>query len=255
MMHKNILISIVSHFNADLVALLLGDLQKLNLDKDRCRIVVTSNVEEDISVLEKFTDINLKLILNDRPFGFAENHNKVFRSFESNIFCVLNPDVRIVSMDLPYISTKLDDSSIGVLAPVVFSPNKDIEDSARRYPTPFQMFRRLVMRKRLDYAFPIEPVSVDWVAGMCMFFNSDIYKKIGGFNERFHLYLEDVELCLRLGRSGKKIIYDPSIEVIHDARRSSRRRPSYMRYHVLSYFIFLQCLYFGVDGEQPRAGK
>src|SRR5690606_29874744 len=74
----------------------------------------------------------------------------------------------------------------------------------------------------------------EWVAGMFMLFRSDAYARLGGFDEKFFLYYEDVDICARIWRQGMKIIACPSATVTHDARRDSRKKLRYMYWHLKS---------------------
>ena len=80
----------------------------------------------------------------------------------------------------------------------------------------------------------------DWVAGMFMLLPVRTFEDLGGFDVRFHLYYEDVDLCARLGQASKRIICDLRVSVIHDARRDSHRKLKYLNWHIASmrrYFV------------------
>lgn len=71
-----------------------------------------------------------------------------------------------------------------------------------------------------------------------MLFRRDAFEAVGGFDERFHLYYEDVDLCARIRLSGKEVILCRSVEVIHDARRESHRNMRYFAWHLVSMLRF-----------------
>ena len=72
-----------------------------------------------------------------------------------------------------------------------------------------------------------------------MLFRSDSYRSIGGFDEAYFLYYEDVDICYRLHSSGATVIFEPRVEVTHDARRASRRDPSLALHHLARMLRFL----------------
>ena len=74
---------------------------------------------------------------------------------------------------------------------------------------------------------------------MFMIFRSDVFREIGGFDEKFFLYYEDVDICWRLRQKGYEIKLIPSVEVIHDARRESRKNWRYARWHLASMARYL----------------
>jgi GT2 family glycosyltransferase len=94
-----------------------------------------------------------------------------------------------------------------------------------------------------DYANDQGAIEVDWVAGMFMLFTAEAYRAVGGFDERYFLYYEDVDICRRLRARGNKIVYEPAVPVIHEARRASRRDPRLMRMHAASALRYLLSRY------------
>jgi hypothetical protein len=72
---------------------------------------------------------------------------------------------------------------------------------------------------------------VDWGLGAAMFLRRNDLPGAGPFDERFFLYFEDVDLCVRTWRAGRRVTYDPTIECIHAHRRASRRALSAAGWH------------------------
>jgi GT2 family glycosyltransferase len=151
-------------------------------------------------------------------------------------FIVLNPDIRISDeIFTPLIQILNNDTKIGVIAPLVKNPAGFLEDSVRKIPTPKRLFDRLlgnIGTNELDSlsAF-FEP---DWVAGMFLAFRSETFELVGGFNDKYFLYCEDVDICCRLWLGGFSVRVDLNHSIVHDARRESRRNLKYMRWHLLS---------------------
>jgi GT2 family glycosyltransferase len=81
---------------------------------------------------------------------------------------------------------------------------------------------------------------VDWVGGMFMLLRRDVFETLGGFDERYFLYYEDVDLCARLWSAGMRVMQLRQVSVIHLARRSSHRSLRYLVIHLVSmsrYFL------------------
>ena len=213
-------LSIVSHGHGPLVHDLLGDIARY------CRgieVLLTVNVPERFPFEPTSFGFPLRLVANDRPRGFGANQNAAFRLARGRFFCVLNPDVRLESDPFPALTRALADDQVGVAAPVVLSPGGEIEDSARKYPTPLSVARKAFSRRpALDYHVGREPFSPDWVGGMFMLFRREVFERAGGFDERYFLYYEDVDLCRRLARLGYRAELVPAARVVHNARRRSR---------------------------------
>ena len=77
------------------------------------------------------------------------------------------------------------------------------------------------------------------LAGMFMLFRSEVFRRLGGFDERYFLYYEDVDLCLRLRQLGYDVLLEPGAEALHDARRASRSSPRHLLWHARSLARFL----------------
>ena len=91
----------------------------------------------------------------------------------------------------------------------------------------------------LDYEVGQTALSPDWVAGMFMLFRAPVFGELHGFDERYFLYYEDVDLCRRLRSRSYEVRLLPTISVVHDARRESHRSLRHMRWHLASILRFI----------------
>lgn len=229
-------LSVVSHGQNALVNALLGDLAQLR--EIELAIIVTQNIaDRDALNVHNATEV----IVNERPRGFGANHNAAFRRCRAPYFCVVNPDVRLNMDPIPALVTALQaPGNAGVAGPRVCDRDGRTEDSARRFPTALRLLRKLLQgRQGPDYPDSGAPIAVDWVAGMFMLFRSEAFRAAGGFDERFFLYYEDVDICRRLGILECGAVYVPEVTVIHHARRESRRNLRRMATHAASALRYL----------------
>jgi GT2 family glycosyltransferase len=233
-----VVLSIVSHGQLKLIDALLSDLERKIVDN--VKVVLTINIPEDESVLSKHCGLPMTILRNAVPKGFGGNHNAAFRAVESDVFVVVNPDIRISAIDWNIFLSPFVKPSVGACAPLVLSAEGKIEDSARRFPTLTRLFARVVFGKRVcDFAIGKNELEVDWAAGMFVAYRSTSYAKIGGFDERYYMYMEDADICRRLRNNGWNTIVTPKVSVVHDAQRASRRSFRHLRWHVGSAFRFL----------------
>lgn len=244
-----ITVSIVSHGQGALVSSLLDDLARCG---GVSSVILTQNIPEaEIACPESLLP-RLRLVRNGCPIGFAANHNQAFRLCRTPLFAVLNPDIRLVKDPfLPLIDTLLD-NNCALVAPVVCNPEGLMEDNARYFPTPARLLAKLL--KLEDGCYPVSgkaPLCVDWTAGMFLLFRAEAFCDIGGFDEGFFLYYEDVDICVRLWKAFKKVMVHPGVSVTHAAQRASRRRPRYLAWHLSSMFRYF-CKHFG---RLPRNGR
>lgn len=233
-------ISVVSHGQGDLVGGALADLAH-NCGSFPFEVILTSNVRERFPFFVEDFQYPVKLIDNDSPKGFGANHNAAFRLAEGDFFCVMNPDIRIPTDPFPLLLEELECKRGAVIAPAVLSPTGKIEDSIRRFPTPISLVWKMLGWGGGQYSFEIgdETFAADWVGGMFMLFRAEDYRRVGGFDEGFFLYYEDVDLCTRLWKAGRSVLACPKARVVHDARRASRHNLRYMRWHAGSVVRYL----------------
>jgi N-acetylglucosaminyl-diphospho-decaprenol L-rhamnosyltransferase len=241
----SILISIVSHKQASLAYQLLQDIHCYCLP-ECLEVSLTVNVEETLPFTENEFDFSLKIVRNSYPKGFGANHNAAFKSMPSDFFCVLNPDLRLTRDPIIPLSSVFSDNRIGVIAPLIRNRDGSIEDSARPLPTPVRLIKRVLRREKeakLDYEMN-RLVYPDWVAGIFMLFPSPVFSEMKGFDEHYYLYFEDVDLCSRLRLAGYKVVLDPSVSVIHEARRDSHKNIRFFMWHVSSGLRFFSSRVF-----------
>lgn len=238
----NLLISIVSHGQIELVNSLLSDLSLCDLDN--CSIVIRSNIDERDPISAQ--DLNIIHIKNLRPAGFSQNHNQNFVLKKSNYFAVLNPDLKIHDPQIfKKLITTLYENSTSMVCPNVVDKNGKLEDNARPFPTFLEMFKRLCLRKKSQNLICINNKieKVDWCAGMFQLYPSYLYKKMNGFNENYFLYCEDVDMGLRLKEKGFLTLINRNVYVEHNARRDSHKSLKYFLYHLKSYIKLYYYMY------------
>lgn len=234
----SITVSIVSHGHGVMVLQLLDQLSKHA--SHIARVVITHNIEGDEQPVDERYPFEVINIQNQQPLGFGANHNQAFQYCETNRYCVINPDIHVESDPFRVLLSCLDDSSVSVVAPTIVNLDGEREDSARYFPTPIGLVRKLF--SGYDGVFPFEQGAItilpDWVGGMFLLFSTEKYRELSGFDEGYFLYYEDVDLCARSWRSGYKVVLCTEVSVIHDARRTSHTNLKYLKWHLASALRF-----------------
>jgi N-acetylglucosaminyl-diphospho-decaprenol L-rhamnosyltransferase len=234
---QQITVSVVSHGQGYLVAALLEDLAHC---PNVSAVILTQNIPEDDISCPKPLSSRLRVIRNEHPLGFGANHNQAFGFCETRLFAVLNPDIRLRDDPFPQLVLALETRHCGVIAPAVRYPDGGLEDSARHFPTLPGLLRKLIGLG--DGRVEVKgsaPQDVDWTAGMFLLFPASVFGELGGFDEGFFLYYEDVDICTRLWKSDRRVILHPGVTVIHAAQRASRRKLRYMKWHLTSMARYL----------------
>lgn len=231
-------VSVVSHGQRDLVGALLADLN-LHCRRSVAEVLVTENVREGLESLATGSSIPVRVVSNARPKGFGANHNRAFRLAQGNFFCVANPDIRLRGDPYGRLIACMKTCDAALAAPRVLNEDGALEDSARVLPTPYRIFKKaLGVADRLDYPASDEPFFPEWTAGMFMLFKTEAFDRVGGFDEGYHLYYEDVDICARLRLSGHRVVSCPEVAVTHAARRESHRNLRYLKWHLKSMLRF-----------------
>lgn len=234
----DISVSVVSHLQIGLVSELLIDLDR-HCGNSRFELILTLNLDEGLPFRLDGFSFPIRLVRNATPIGFGANHNQAFTRARGRYFCVMNPDIRLNNNPFNELLACLKDSTCGVAAPLVLNAEGEIEDSARRFPTPFKILCKIFGRcKGSDYAITDAPIYPDWVGGMFMLFPRKFFEKLGGFDQNYFLYYEDVDICARLRLQGLRTVVCPLAKVVHNAQRSSHGNFTYLRWHLRSMVRF-----------------
>ncbi len=217
-----------------------------------CRMVVVDNASADGSadmVQAEFPEA--RLIRNRENVGFSRANNQGLREAAGPYVLVLNSDAALIPGALPALVALLDARPrVGALGPRTLNPDGSVQVSFGPALTPLAEWRqrRLVRGvKRRDAealaeaearaALESEP---DWVSGSCLLARKEALDTVGGFDETFFLYEEDVDLCLRLRRAGWSVVFTPAATVVHHLGRSMQADPAragleYHRSHLRYY--------------------
>jgi N-acetylglucosaminyl-diphospho-decaprenol L-rhamnosyltransferase len=219
-----ICISVVSHGQAEIAANFLRSLAAVAPGVVG-QLIYTRNIPETAPPLPELGSVELITIDNAEPRGFGHNHNAAFARCTRPFFCVVNPDILLPADPFGALLRCLENPAIGVVAPVVTNPSLAIENTARALYTPLELIRQKLHPQNRGAA-------ADWLAGMFLLFRSDAYRAIGGFDEGYFLYIEDVDICTRLRLAGWRLAQCPDCSVIHDARKQSHRSLKYTTWHI-----------------------
>lgn len=230
---RRVTVSIVSHGQTALLDRLLADLATLR-SPSLAHIVVTLNLDERWQVPVDFP-VHLSVLRNARPLGFGENHNAAFAHCDTPLFAVLNPDLRLSADPFAALVAAFDrDARCGLAVPLQLDEAGHVEDFRRRLPTPWALLRRAWERRTAAGRSLTPTARLEWVAGAFMLWRSEAFRQLGGFDARYRLYCEDVDICLRLQLAGWRLAVDEQVSVTHAAQRGSDRHLRYLLWHLQS---------------------
>jgi N-acetylglucosaminyl-diphospho-decaprenol L-rhamnosyltransferase len=236
-MAKKWAISVVSHGHGATVTRILGDLHQ-QLAATPHEFILTLNAGEDgafVAVLPESLRQRLHVIRNSSARGFGANHNAALRDREADFVLIADPDLAAPTPVFSGLETALADPRSGIVAPLAITPAGIPEDNGRAIVTPLSLIRRRLRGRHHD-ACPmgLGPMRVDWLAGLCLALRAETFKQLGGFDERYYMYCEDVDLGLRARALGLEVLLLSDLSVIHRARRRTLRNAQHLRWHIAS---------------------
>jgi N-acetylglucosaminyl-diphospho-decaprenol L-rhamnosyltransferase len=220
---------------------------------------VVDNGSQDGSaamVQREFPEVHL--LVNRHNPGFAAANNQAVRAGSSAYVLLLNPDAELCRGALGVMCRYLDDHpQVAVVGPQLHNDDGSVQSSRRRAPrlaTGFlestQLQQGLPRTWLTDHYYvadrsDAEEQPVDWLMGACLLIRRSAIAAVGLLDERFHMYSEELEWCLRFRRGGWQVVYLPSAHVVHHAGQSSSQDvlQRHLRHHESKYRLY--ALLFG----------
>jgi N-acetylglucosaminyl-diphospho-decaprenol L-rhamnosyltransferase len=194
---------------------------------------------------------NLKAIFPERNVGFGRGVNIAFKQAIGDYIFSLNPDAVLFPNSLSDLKKFSESASkAGLISALLANNDGTTQISARKFPRRRDFFvgrgspffkLGVTNEKKAGYILISgdEPVRVEAVSATALFLKSDLFRMLGGFDERFFMYLEDIDLCKRAAQLGFETYILPGIKVIHGWRKSSGRSPYKAAfYHHLSVYKY-----------------
>jgi len=231
-------VSIVSHGHIDGVARLLTDFRQY-LALDRFELLLTLNIDEPTDRIERIWPGRLTIIRNAVCKGFAANHNAALRRATGRYFAAVDPELRLHGSPFDQLQGVLSQQDAGIATTLVFDEEGVMADNARSVLSPNALLRRYVLRDRNTFTANLrQSIDVDWIAGLFMTMRAETFQALGGFDERYFLYCEDADLCMRAWNLGLRVTVVPAPVVTHIAQRQTLKRLRHLTWHCESLLKF-----------------
>ena len=202
-------------------------------------VVVVDNASADASVeVVRRADPDAKIVETGANLGFGSAANRGVAVTTGDHVLILNPDTVVEPGTLKALSEALDrDPGLAAVGPRLENVDGTLYPSVRRFPDLTVAFGHAFLGlvwprnpatrryRMLDWDHDQPAASVDWVSGACVLVRRTAFEMVGGFDEAYFMYVEDVDLCWRLGQAGWRIGYEPAGRVVHALGGSSRLVP------------------------------
>lgn len=268
-MKKELTVSVVAYKTAsgilnNLFRCLLGanlDLEILVIDNSPTDII------KEICKGEKFT-----YIFNNKNVGYGAGHNIAIKKAinRSRYHLVINPDISFEKGALEKIYNFMEDNpDVGLVIPKVLACDGSIDYSSKLLPKPQNLFFRRFgfvgspfkpLIKKMNSLYELRftgynrIMEIPFASGCFMFIRNEVFEKVGIFDERFFMYLEDCDLTRRVHKYYRTVHYPRAI-IYHRNRRGSYREFTILRHHIVSAIRYFNKWGWFFDKERRAINK
>lgn len=237
---------VIYHPNKELLLKAINSVLKSSLS---ISIYIVDNSEtNEISELLDTKNLNINYVFNNENIGFGKAHNMIMqKTIDEGIpyHIILNPDAwfgnNVIEELYAYIEKHKD---VGNISPKVYYENGEVQYLCKLAPTPFDLiFRRFFpdgkWKKRSEERYELKFTGYDKImeipilSGCFMLLRTETLKKVGLFDERYFMYMEDVDFSRRINRHSKTIFY-PDVHIYHAYAKGSYSNPKLLKYHIRS---------------------
>ena len=254
--NKPLSIVIVNYNVKNLLKKCLESIFKYEKDTEFEVIVVDNNSKDHSQEMLKRDFPQVQLIENKRNLGFSRACNQGIKEGQGRYILLLNPDTELTSGGFKKMIDFMDSKpEVGICGPKMMDQEGNLQFSCRSFPSyltaisssqsilnrifPENFLSQKYLLKEQDHSQIRE---VDWVSGSCLLAKTEMFEKIGLLDERFYMYVEDVDLCYRAKKSGFSVFYFPLVVVVHHIGKSTQKKKFAMllEHHRSMYYFHMK---------------
>jgi len=203
----------------------------------RCALAELAEVYQDVTYVPA-----------GKNLGFGRGHNYVLGQLDSKYHAIVNPDIILTEDAFSKLIRFMEDESIGMCVPRLVDEEGNLLAVYRRDLTVWDMFIRMFLKgafkKRQAYhtmqdADYTKSFDVPFAQGSFLLIRTKLFQELGGFDDRFFMYMEDADLCKRVNQVSR-LCYCPEATVIHKWEKGSHKSGKLFKFHVqsmISYFM------------------
>jgi N-acetylglucosaminyl-diphospho-decaprenol L-rhamnosyltransferase len=219
--------------------LLRACLRSLPLDDPLLEVIVVDAGSGDGSAELVRTEFpSVQLVASSENLGYSRGNNLGLARARGRYLFVLNPDTVVLPGSLEAMRAYMDaHPPVGVVGPQLLWPDQSVQATRRRFPTLATAFfestwlQPLAPRQLLDHFYAAdlpagETQEVDWVVGAALYVRRAAYEQVGGLDEGFFMYSEELDWQRRIRAAGWRCVYLPTARVVHYEARSSAQVPA-----------------------------
>jgi GT2 family glycosyltransferase len=185
-------------------------------------LIVFDNDSNDntINIIESdYTKV--KLIRSQSNLGFAKGNNEAVNVSKGKYILLLNHDTILLNNISKALKIVEKDDKIGALGIKMLNQNKIYESSVGKFPTPFKLIKFSLFNEKSaefisgNFNSPETLRKVDWITGAFLLTRKKYWDEVEGLDEKYFMYVEDVDFCKKINLIGKQVVFLPSLSFIH----------------------------------------
>ncbi len=218
---------IVVNYNAgDYLLACLRSIQRVSKEVDLVTYVVDNASTDDSIEKIKKKNFKIHLKLNEENLGFGRANNQILKEITSGFVLLLNPDTELEEgVLLKMIQFMEENEDVGAATCKILLANGKVDLTAHRgFPTPWASLLYFLGDDSLYHLSKkdmSQPHEVDAISGAFFLARTEVLKKVKYFDEDYFMYAEDIDLCYKIKQAGFKVMYIPSVKILHHKGVSS----------------------------------
>ena len=177
------------------------------------------SADDTLEIAKEFEGVNL--IRNKENLGFAKANNLAVSQAKGEYILLLNHDTILLDNLQPLLDLADHQLNLGAIGIKMVDGKKEYALSVGKFPKPWQLIKLSSFREKRkefltgQFKHPEIPRQVDWLTGAFLLTRKEDYQKVGGLDESYFMYVEDVDYCKKLSISNKENLFLPSLSFVH----------------------------------------
>ena len=228
-------IVIINYKNPPLLRLCLSSLKRVLSANFKHEILIVDimSTPETRNVVKEFSEA--KIVAFKENIGYTKGVNEGIKTSSGDYVLILNPDVVPMTRSIEGLTSYLaTNTNVGLVGPRLLNFDGSVQSSCFRYYTPLTILCRRSPLGRTSFGKKVlarfmmtdknldEPTEIDWLMGSAIMVSRKAIKKVGLLDEKFFLYMSDVDWARRFWENGFKVVYYPNSEMCHYHKRESK---------------------------------
>ena len=258
--HVCVVVVAFNHLDTDCLVSIGRALAQTKLTVD---VVLVDNASTKINIREMAQQHlpQARVFVREKNCGFGDSCNFGARQSDADYYFFLNPDTALHEPDLfdrlyAYMQTHPE---AAIASPKLLYPDGRLQENCKRFPAWYMpivqrtALQRTGFGRRYADLFSMRDFdhaterAVDWVQGSAMFIRAQAFRALDGFDLRFFMYFEDIDLCRRAHKAGHRVMYLPDLSLLHVYAKESAKLPGIFqnifrnkvaRYHLKSWLRY-----------------